>query len=67
MITLIEKNPTECKNSVCIHGVYICKIEQIPCARTKECALNKVKRMTDAMEELIHSDFDYSVKECKYG
>lgn len=53
----MKKNPEECKNSVCVYGVYICKIEQIPCERTKECALNKVKRMTDAMAALIHNDY----------
>ena len=61
----MEKNPIECKNSICVHGIYICQVEQIPCVRTKECALNKLKRMSDAMAELIHSDWD-STKEYKH-
>lgn len=61
----MEKNPAECKNSVCIHGIYICGIEQIPCARVKECALNKIKRMSDAMSELIYTELS-SVDERRY-
>lgn len=61
----MEKNPAECKNSIRVHGIYICQIEQIPCARARECALDKVERMSNAMKELIHSDWDLG-KEYRY-
>lgn len=49
----MEKNPETCKNSVCVCGIYICTIEQIPCSRCKKCALEKIDNMRSLMAELI--------------
>lgn len=32
-----KKNPKKCGNSVSIDGIYICKLELLPCMRVKQC------------------------------
>lgn len=40
-----EKNPKTCHNSIDVGGVYICKLECLPCQRIKECALSKIQKL----------------------
>lgn len=50
----MEKDPRTCKNSVCFDGIYICKLELLPCARCKKCAVAQMEDMAKAASSYIH-------------
>lgn len=60
------KDPKTCKNSHLFGDVYICKLECVPCAALKKCALESVEEMVKATQELIDSIPDFR-KEGKRG
>ena len=53
--------PTECKNSVLVYGIYVCRLEHAPCALHKgeRCYMQKqdesIARLAKAFEEARES------------
>lgn len=44
---LQSKNPNICDQSINVGGVFICKLDAVPCQRLNECALIKCNRIAD--------------------
>ena len=49
------KNPMTCKHSINFDGAYICRLELLPCARVKKCALETLDDMAKAASECINA------------
>lgn len=50
-----ELNPTTCKNSIDMGGVYICRLQVLPCAlhQGKKCYLQAADEAVKVMAEAI--------------
>ena len=53
---MIEKNPKTCKNSICFHGTYLCRLDLLPCGAVEKCALEKIEDMVKVASDYIHKN-----------
>ena len=51
---MTEKNPETCKKSICFQGIYLCRLELLPCGAVEKCALEKLEDMVNAASSFIH-------------
>ena len=49
----MEKEPKTCKKSINFDGVYLCRLELLPCAMVEKCALEKIDDMVNAASSFI--------------
>lgn len=47
------KNPKKCGKSLALVGIYICRLENIPCLMVDGCAEDRVREFVEAMSEVI--------------
>lgn len=51
---MMEKNSETCKKSICFQGIYLCRLELLPCGMIEKCAMEKVDDMVKAASDYIH-------------
>lgn len=44
---LPAKDPTACGQSIDVCGIFICKLDAVPCQRLNECALIRCNRLSN--------------------
>lgn len=50
------KDPKICGDSININGVYICRLECLPCSRVEGCAKSKAEALVDALIKSIKGE-----------
>ena len=50
------KDPKICGDSIKIAGVYICRLECLPCSHVEGCAKSKAEALVDALVKSIEGE-----------